>query len=55
MESQRQRAELIQRQKRLAGAEAELARVRTDLATIRAETRRTLGTRRYVNPLATGR
>ncbi|WP_149825093.1 protein kinase domain-containing protein [Streptomyces tailanensis] len=55
MESQRQRAELIQRQKRLAGAEAELARVRTDLATARAETRRTLGTRRYVKLLATGR
>ncbi|GHE49904.1 hypothetical protein [Streptomyces capitiformicae] len=55
VESQRQRAELIQRQKRLAGSEAELARVRTDLATARAETRRTLGTRRYVKLLATGR
>ncbi|MFE0630521.1 hypothetical protein ACFW3D_26575 [Streptomyces sp. NPDC058864] len=54
VESQRKRAELLQRQKQLTGAEAERVRVTDELATTRAETRRTLGIGRYVKFVVTG-
>jgi hypothetical protein len=55
VESQRKRAELLQRQKQLAGAEVERVRVTGELATARAETRRSLGVGRYVKFVVTGR
>lgn len=54
MDTQRKRAELLQRQKQLAGAGAERTRVEADLATARRETRGTLGAGRYVRFLLTG-
>ncbi|MFD9330787.1 hypothetical protein [Streptomyces sp. NPDC060065] len=54
VETQRKRAELLQRQKQLAGAEAERARVEGELAIVRARTRRSFGTRKYLKFLLTG-
>ncbi|NEC86515.1 hypothetical protein [Streptomyces sp. SID12501] len=55
MDTQRKRAELLQRQKQLAGAEAERVRVEAELGVARRETRGPLGAGRYVRFLLTGR
>uniref|UniRef100_A0AAU2A2U8 Protein kinase domain-containing protein n=1 Tax=Streptomyces sp. NBC_00093 TaxID=2975649 RepID=A0AAU2A2U8_9ACTN len=55
MDTQRKRAELLQRQKQLAGAEVERARVVGELAVARKEARGVLGAGRYVRFLVTGR
>ena len=55
MDTQRKRAELLQRQKQLAGAEAERVRVVGELAVARKEARGVLGAGRYVRFLVTGR
>ncbi|MGW1716086.1 hypothetical protein [Streptomyces sp. NPDC002156] len=55
MDTQRKRAELLQRQKQLAGSEVEWARVVGELAVARKEARGVLGAGRYVRFLVTGR
>ncbi|MFE7889113.1 hypothetical protein [Streptomyces sp. NPDC057412] len=54
METRRKRADLLQRQKQLSGAEAERAKVTGELSTARSETRRNLSARKYVTFLLTG-
>ncbi|MFD8651063.1 hypothetical protein [Streptomyces mirabilis] len=54
VETQRRRAELLQRQKQLAGAETERVHAKGELATVRAETRRSFGMGSYLKFLLTG-
>ncbi|MFJ4688836.1 hypothetical protein [Streptomyces sp. NPDC088789] len=54
-ESRRERAGLVQRQKQLAGAEAEWLRVSGELTAAKAESRRALGVRTYLRFVVTGR
>jgi len=55
MDTQRRRAELLQRQKQLGGAGVERARVEAELAVVRGEARGALGVGGYVRFLLTGR
>ncbi|NEA64641.1 hypothetical protein [Streptomyces sp. SID12488] len=55
MDTQRKRAELLHRQKQLAGAEVERVRVEAELGVARREARGTLGAGKYLRFLLTGR
>ncbi|WP_405771628.1 hypothetical protein [Streptomyces sp. NBC_01538] len=55
MDTQRRRAELLQRQKQLGGAGVERARVEAELAVVRGEARGALGVGGYVRFLLRGR
>ncbi|WP_089101972.1 protein kinase domain-containing protein [Streptomyces hyaluromycini] len=55
MEAQRRRADLLQRQKLLAGAQMERTRVTGELSAARAEIRRVLGAGKYLRFVLSGR